>query len=266
MTIILFLALIGIGDALPKDAEIAARIQVAIVNMIKPDNAFVTVKRNGNLSTTFEKIEIVVDNAVIGKKQTEALNTMSKNSQPAGEGRNIKVKELVIRGEEITIGDIAVSHIDFNAANLDINVLDANTGNFKLNSAGECQAEVVLTEGAICAYLRSAGLPINDPSVRISPNQISVTGTTKTAFGLPVSVTGMLRIRNGETLYLENPIIRVTGFSVPSIFIKNSILPKLNNIVNINTALIMPVKINITKLQQLDGKIMVTAEPVIKKE
>jgi hypothetical protein len=124
----------------------------------------------------------------------------------------------------------------------------------------------VLTEGTICAYLRSAGLPINDPTVRISPNQISVTGTTKTAFGMPVSVTGMLRIRNGETLYLENPKIRVTGFSVPSMFIKNSILAKLNDIVNINTALNLPVKINITKLQQLDGKIMVTAEPVVKKE
>lgn len=261
MTIILLLALIGIGDALPKDAEISARIQQAIVNMLKPDNAFVEVKRNGSLSTTFEKIEIIVDNAVIGKKQTEALNAMKKNETPAGEGRNIKVKELIIRGDEITVGNIAVSHIDFNAANLDIDVLDANTGKFNLKSAGECKAEIVLTEGAIASYLRSAGLPINDPAVRISPDRITVTGTTKTSIGLPVSVTGMLKIRNGETLYMENPNIRITGFSVPSIFIKNSILPKLNDIVNINTAINLPVKINITKLQQLDGKIIVTAEP-----
>ncbi len=261
MTIILLLALISIGDALPKDSEISAKIQTAIVNMLNPGNAFVEVKRNGNLSTTFEKIEIVVDNAVISKKQTEALNAMKKNDAPVDEGRNIKVKELIIRGDEITVGNIAVSHIDFNAANLDINVQDANTGKFKLNSAGECRAEIVLTEGAIAAYLRSADLPINDPVVRISPSQIRVSGMTKTSIGLPVSVTGMLKIRNGETLYMENPVIRVTGLSVPSIFIKKSILPKLNDIVNINTVLNLPLKINITKLQQQDSKIVVTAEP-----
>ncbi len=261
MTIILLLALIGIGDALPKDSEISARIQLAIVNMLKPGNVFVEVKRNGSLSTTFEKIEIVVDNATIGTKQTEALNAMKTNNTPNNEGRNIKVKELIIRGEEITVGNMSINHVDFKAEKLDLKIIDADTGKVKLNSAGVCQAEIILTESAIAAYLRSAGLPMNDPTVRISSNLITVTGTTKTTVGLPVSVTGMLKIRNGEILYLEKPTIRVTGIAVPTMFIKKSILPKLDNIVNINTAVNLPIKINITKLQQMDGKVVVTAEP-----
>lgn len=251
MSLLLAAVLLGvIGSKIPSDADIAARIEEAIRAQLHPTSVTVLVRRRSSLSTTVEQLDITIS----GFQADQLPLSAPAPPLPTGNGkpkkdRQIRIVEVHVTCTDFTVNALPIHRLELNGRNVYLPWQTVKTGEFQIAAAELVAGMLVVNQQDLTTFLGTQQLPISNPQLIVSPEEVRVSGITRGMVKCPVQVAGRLTARNGAVLYLVKPHLKVSVVPMPD-FITRRLLKDINPLADLNAQFQLPAPLLITNTVQ----------------
>lgn len=279
MVLVLGVLLLGaLGTYIPTDAEISAQIEAAIRAQVHPASVQVVVKRQSDISTTVERLDITIigfsaDTLPFGATApaapaAPAATAASPLPTPAHRddaprakrpaGRQIRIKDTHLVCKDLTLKSLAIQELTLDLHEMRIPWACLKGGGFTITSVQNAGGYVVLPQKGLTQFLRTRKLMIQEPEVVVTPDGCRVRGTYHMLVSVPVEVSGLITCKNRAELCLENPKLKVSAVTLPEL-VTSHILKDLDPFTDLNTDMRLPAPLTITRVTHQDGGLRLDA-------
>jgi hypothetical protein len=281
MAVLLLLLLWGVVDhTVPTDGDIAAQVEASLRGQLQPRAVQVTVERRSRFTTRLETMDITLRgftadqlpfSAAPAPASAPAVETppvdatvtpppadiatppsavksprASKPKKPKPE-KQVEIGTLHLRCEDFTVAGTPVQAVDLTLKEVRVPFSAVKAGQMAISSVELANGTLTLHETALTRFLRAQALPVSDPTVRITPDGVRVTGGLKAFLNTPVDIRGKIAARNGGILYLDKPALNVLKVPVPGVIV-DAALKQIDPLTDLNKDFPLPVPVSIATI------------------
>jgi hypothetical protein len=255
---------LGVGygiSQVPTDHELGARMEAAIRTAVRPAAVQVQVHRHSRFSRTVQQLDIEISGftlnalpgaAVAAPAPAAAVGGKAVAPAPAPAKPKKREKYVTIRAGSLhaskcTVMGVALADTGWNFTDVKVPMSAVMAGGFAISSFGSATGHATITEAAAARLVPTQGLPLENPTLQLTPEGVRLRGTYSVALlKVPVTVTGHITAR-GATLSLEHPEVQVTGITLPDDW-SAKLTRACNPLVDLSAQLHLPMPVTVTRV------------------